>query len=79
MPTRKTSIVEGEYYHVLARGVNKQKIFFDKRDYSRFLFYILFYQSPVSIQNTPPRIRMCLFAKAIRIQTLGDALRKTSF
>lgn len=45
MPTRKIQLVAGEYYHILARGVNKQQIFFDERDYGRFLFYILFFQS----------------------------------
>ncbi|MBI2100079.1 MAG: transposase [Candidatus Vogelbacteria bacterium] len=34
-----------EYYHIYNRGVMKRAIFIDDRDYSRFLFLILFLQS----------------------------------
>ncbi len=34
----------GEHYHLLGRGNHKQKIFFDERDYIRFLLTILFFQ-----------------------------------
>jgi len=43
---RNISFVEGEYYHILGRGNNKQKIFLNKGDYTRFLFLILFFQLP---------------------------------
>lgn len=51
MPTRKKVIAPGEYYHILARGVNKQQLFFNERDFARFLFYILFFQSNRRIHN----------------------------
>lgn len=43
---RKELIAADEYYHLLGRGNNKQDIFFDKRDYIRFLFLILYFQAP---------------------------------
>jgi len=45
---RNLDISEGEYYHVFNRGVRKQNIFHDKADFVRFLFYVLFLQSPVN-------------------------------
>jgi putative transposase len=45
---RKTSIAVGEYYHILNRGNHKQPIFKDERDWARFLFLILYFQSPVN-------------------------------
>jgi len=41
----------GEYYHVFNRGVNKQLIFHDHTDRIRFLFIVLYFQSPVILQN----------------------------
>lgn len=40
---RKVKFVEGEYYHLFSRGVEKRKIFLEKKDYERFLalLYIL--------------------------------------
>jgi len=48
---RRTAIVPGEYYHIINRGVNKQKLFIDKRDYTRFLFSLLYLQSPITYTN----------------------------
>ena len=45
---RKVKIIQGEYYHVLNRGNNKQVIFRDQRDWARFLFLILYFQSPLT-------------------------------
>lgn len=39
----------GEYYHVYNRGNNKQLIFRDNRDWVRFLFLLLYLQSPTSL------------------------------
>lgn len=44
-------IAPGEHYHIFNRGVNKQIIFHDTRDYFRFLFIILHFQSPKVFQN----------------------------
>lgn len=42
---------DGEYYHVYNRGILKQNIFLDSHDYTRFLFLILFFQSPTTFSN----------------------------
>src|SRR3989344_7109843 len=48
---RKIRFAPGEYYHIYNRGNNKQKIFNDTRDWVRFLFAILHFQSPSPIHN----------------------------
>lgn len=48
---RKTRIAPGEYYHICNRGVNKQVIFHDTRDYVRFLFLVIYFQSSEIFQN----------------------------
>lgn len=45
---RIIKIVPGEYYHVFNRAINKQVIFHDIADYTRFLFLILYFQSSVN-------------------------------
>lgn len=37
MGYRKVPLVEEEFFHIYNRGNNKQKIFFDEEDYSRFV------------------------------------------
>ena len=37
MSLRKTNFVEGEYYHIYNRGVDKRNIFSDKSDIQRFI------------------------------------------
>lgn len=37
MPSKKTPIVEGEFYHVYNRGVDKRDIFFETYDIERFI------------------------------------------
>ena len=48
---RKTRFAPGEYYHLCGRGNQKQKLFLDMRDYIRFLFLILYFQSSVTVNN----------------------------
>ena len=48
---REIKIAPNEYYHIFNRGMSKQKIFIDKRDWARFLFLILHFQSPITFQN----------------------------
>jgi len=48
---RKIKIIPGEYYHIYNRGNNKQSIFLDEKDWSRFLFLIIYFQSPLIFQN----------------------------
>jgi len=51
MPLRKVSIVPGEFYHILGRGNRKQEVFKDDSDWTRFLFLILYFQSPTVLKN----------------------------
>ena len=48
---RDVIFAPGEFYHVFGRGVSKQNIFLDTRDYVRFLFLILHFQSSVKVDN----------------------------
>lgn len=48
---RTTPIAPGEHYHILNRGNSKQAIFLDTRDWARFLFLIIHFQSPMIFQN----------------------------
>lgn len=48
---RNIDITPDEHYHIYNRGMHKHQIFFDDRDYARFLFLILYLQSPVVFQN----------------------------
>ena len=48
---RRVKFAPGEYYHIYNRGNNKQNIFVDTRDWVRFLFAILHFQSPMPIHN----------------------------
>lgn len=48
---RKTKTIPGEYYHVYNRGNNKQNIFLANRDWVRFLFLVLYFQSPETFYN----------------------------
>src|SRR3989344_3364904 len=51
MRTNNSEISVDEYYHVFNRGVEKKPVFLDKRDYARFLFLILYFQSPTGFYN----------------------------
>ncbi|MEI7709179.1 MAG: transposase [bacterium] len=48
---RNIKIAPGEYYHIFNRGTRKQAIFHDANDWFRFLFLILYFQSPVIFPN----------------------------
>lgn len=49
---RKIPLIEGEYFHVYNRGVDKRKIFLDSHDYNRFLMlmYLCNSTKPVDMQ-----------------------------
>lgn len=48
MPAKNAlkTYIEGAYYHLYNRGVNKRKIFLDKQDYGVFLSYLKTYLLP---------------------------------
>lgn len=41
----------GEYYHVFNRGNNKQNIFHEEKDWIRFLFLVLHFQSRIKFEH----------------------------
>jgi putative transposase len=43
MPLRTVPFVDGEFYHVYNRGVNRRKIFLTERNYSKFIQTIEYY------------------------------------
>jgi len=49
--TRIRTIAPGEYYHVFNRGALKTNIFRSDADRRRFLFTLLYYQSPQNIHH----------------------------
>jgi len=49
---RKTSLAQGEYFHLFNRGNDKQTLFKEKVDWARFLFLLLHGQSSIPIHNT---------------------------
>ena len=50
---RKTPLVEGEFFHIYNRGVEKRILFLDVHDYHRFmmLLYLCNSNQPVNIEN----------------------------
>lgn len=48
---RSIKIATGEFYHIYNRGNLKQNIFTEERDWARFLFLILHFQSPMVFYN----------------------------
>lgn len=53
----KRSVALGEYYHVYNRGAHKQGIFREQADWARFLFGLIYFQSPTPFKNISRRAR----------------------
>ena len=51
MPYRKVPFVNGGYYHIFNRGINRQETFLSPRDYKHFLETVFYY----SIKNPKPK------------------------
>ncbi|MES2134832.1 MAG: transposase [Patescibacteria group bacterium] len=51
LPKSREGIAPGEYYHIVNRGAHRQTIFKEKSDWRRFLFNVLFLQSPHQFKN----------------------------
>lgn len=66
---RKIKFAPGEYYHLLNRGVGKHNIFTNTTDYIRFLFLIVYCQSPISFTNISYHIRSFRSTNIFRIST----------
>lgn len=64
MPSRYVvrNFVEGKYYHLFNRGVEKRKIFLEEQDYNIFLYYLFVYTMPLKkvlekYPLLPPRLQ----------------------
>lgn len=66
---RTTLIAVGEYYHIFNRGNYKQSIFKDERDWARFLFLIIYLQSPVNFPQISRTISSFVKSQAFDIET----------
>jgi len=71
---RIVKIAPGEYYHICNRAVNKQTIFHDTRDYFRFLFLILYFQSPMVFQQLGRLVKDFVLSRALDIK--GEVVKK---
>lgn len=61
MPSKNAlkTYVEGGYYHIYNRGVEKRRIFFDRGDYNTFLHYLSLYLTPIDeIRKEKPLLRL---------------------
>ena len=66
MPSKDTirEYKQGGVYHIYNRGINKQNIFLDSRDYSTFLFYLkLYLDNPENLKDFDPQKRKYLNRK----------------
>ena len=63
---------EGEYYHVYTRGVRKQEIFHDERDYVRFVFLLLHFQGDYVPTNITKNVN-----RFIRTKSFGTSEETT--
>jgi putative transposase len=64
---RKEIIAPGEHYHIFNRGNNKQDIFLDNRDRARFLFLLIYLQSPIVFQNIGRQVTYFVKNRAFNI------------
>ena len=48
---RRITFAPHEHYHLYNRGNNKQEVFHSRNDYIRFLFYLLYLQSPIAFSD----------------------------
>lgn len=65
---RKIKIAPGEHYHIFNRAVNKQVIFHNVGDYYRFLFLILYFQSPLVFQQLGRLVKNFVRSRALDIR-----------
>lgn len=71
---RKIKISIGEYYHIYNRENNKQSIFFEERDWIRFLFLIFHFQSSVNFPQVGRLVSN--FVKHRVFDIGGDEMKK---
>lgn len=71
---RGNLIAPGEYYHLCNRGVNKQAIFHDNKDYQRFLFLLLYFQSDARFPQVSRSVKE--FVKHPMLDNVDDIINK---
>lgn len=78
MAIRKVKFAPGERYHICVRGVGKQAIFLDDRDYIRFLFLLLHFQALIPFFNLSRQVTHFVRSKAFNISDAekAEVLRK---
>jgi putative transposase len=72
---RLIPIAPGEYYHLFNRGVNKQVIFHDNRDYARFLFLILYFQTEIKFPQVGRHIDKYVKSRAFDIEEVDEVVK----
>lgn len=65
MPYRITPFVNNGYYHLYNRGLDKQSIFTNQKDYSRFIQTFFYYQ----IENPKPKFSTYKISKIFPVDT----------
>ncbi len=63
MPYRIIPFVNGEFYHIYNRGLEKKDIFTNQRDYTQFIKTLFYYQ----IQNPKPKFSTYRQSKTFKI------------
>lgn len=71
MPARTIPLVSGEYYHIFNRGINKQQVFLDARDYKRAVEAMRFY-----IANQPVKLSRFFSLSNLERQKLLEKIEK---
>lgn len=53
----KRQLAVGEYYHVYNRAARKHTVFFERTNYARFLFGLVYFQSPATFVQLDRHVR----------------------
>lgn len=75
MPYRIIPFVNGEFYHLYNRGIEKQNIFNQTRDYSRFIETLFYYR----IQNPKPKFSVYRRSKVFLVNPSKKLVDIVSF
>lgn len=70
---RRENISIGEYYHICNRENNKQSLFIEEKDWIRFLFLIIFLQSPIIFYNIGRHVSY--FVRHRKFNIFNDVLK----
>ena len=73
---RLIRVAPGEHYHIFNRAVNKQVIFHDTNDYFRFLFLILYFQSPSIFQQLGRKVKEFVQSRALDMIEENEIIKK---